>query len=72
MNVRWTDFDSLPFILHFFNHFCSASGLVCTFCDAMPGSLSVVNTAVHSANVADACSVQVCRFAVHSKYNDGL
>jgi hypothetical protein len=52
VNVARTDLDSLAVILHPFNHFCIASGLVCSFCEAMPGSLSVATTAVSSANVA--------------------
>jgi hypothetical protein len=50
--------DSLDFILHLFNHFYIASRLVCSFCDAMPGSLSVASTAVSSANFAAVDSVQ--------------
>jgi hypothetical protein len=41
INVTWTDCDSLAFILYFFNNFCFASRLVCSFCEAMPGPLSV-------------------------------
>jgi hypothetical protein len=71
VNVIWTDLDSLALILHLFNHFCIASGLVCSFCEAMPGSLSVANTAVSSANVAVVDSVEVGRSAVYSRSNSG-
>jgi hypothetical protein len=71
MNVIWTDLDSLAFILHLFSHFCIASGLVGSFCEAMPGSLSVASTAVYSANVAVVDSVEVGRSAVYSRYNSG-
>jgi hypothetical protein len=63
------DMDSLAFILHLFNHFCIASRLDCNFCEAMPGSLSVANTAVSSANVAVVDSVEVGRSAVYNRYN---
>jgi hypothetical protein len=49
VNVTWTGLNSLAFMPHVFNHFCIASRLVCSFCEAMPGSLSVANTAVSSA-----------------------
>jgi hypothetical protein len=52
VNVTWTDLDSLAFILHLFSHFYIVSRLVCSWCEAVPGSLSVVNTAVSSAHVA--------------------
>jgi hypothetical protein len=71
MNVMWTDFCSLAFILQLFNHFCIASRLVCSSCEAMPGSLSVANTAVSSANTAVVDSVEVGRSAVYSRYNSG-
>jgi hypothetical protein len=70
-NVTWTDLDPLAFILHLCNHFCIASRLVCSFCQAMPGSLSVANTAVLSGNVAVVYSVHVGRSAVYRKYNSG-
>jgi hypothetical protein len=71
VNVIWTNLDSLAFILHLFNHFCIASGLVWSFCEAMAGSLSVANTAVSSANVAVADSGEVGRSAVYTRYNSG-
>jgi hypothetical protein len=67
VNVTWTDFDSLAFILHLFNHFCIAFTLVCSFCEAMPGSLSIANTA--SAEVAAVDPVEVDRSAVYSRCN---
>jgi hypothetical protein len=71
VNVTWTDLDSLALILHLFNHFCIASPLVGSSCEAMPGSLSVASTAVYSANVAVVNSVEVGRSAVYSRYNSG-
>jgi hypothetical protein len=53
----------LAFVLNFLNHFCIASRLVCSSCEAIAGSLSVANTAVSSANVAIIDSVEVCRSA---------
>jgi hypothetical protein len=58
VNMTWTVLDSLAFILHFFNQFWIASGLMCSFCEAMPGSLSVANTAVSSEDVAVADSAE--------------
>jgi hypothetical protein len=43
------DMDRLGFIVFyppFFNRFCIASRLVSSFCEAVPGSLSVANTAL--------------------------
>jgi hypothetical protein len=71
VNVTWTNLDSLAFTLHLFIHFCIASGLVFSFREAMPGSLSVANTAVCSANVAVVDSVEVGWSAVCSMYNSG-
>jgi hypothetical protein len=51
-NVTWIDLDLLPIILHFLNQFWIASRLVCSFCEAMAGSLSVDSTAVSSAKFA--------------------
>jgi hypothetical protein len=58
VNVTRTDLDSLAFIPNLFNHVCIATSLVCSFCVAMPGSLSVASTAVSSANFAAVDSVQ--------------
>jgi hypothetical protein len=52
VNVTWADLDSLAFILRLFIHVCIVCRLVCSFCEAMPGSLSMANTAASSANVA--------------------
>jgi hypothetical protein len=52
VNVTRTNLDQLASILHFLNHFWIASRLVCSFCEAMAGSLSVASTAVSSAKVA--------------------
>jgi hypothetical protein len=49
------DMDRLGFIIFyppFFNHYCGGPTKVCSFCDAIPGSLSVANTTVSSENVA--------------------
>jgi hypothetical protein len=71
VNVTWTDLDSLAFILHLFNHFLIASRLVCSFFEAIPGSLSMANTAISSAYVAVVDSVEVGRSALYSRYNSG-
>jgi hypothetical protein len=52
VNVSWIDLHPLAFILHFLIQFWIASRLVCSFCEAMAGSLSVASTAVSSAKVA--------------------
>jgi hypothetical protein len=52
VNVTWVDFDSLAFILHFLNQFSIARRSVCSFFEAMAGSLSVATTAASSAKVA--------------------
>jgi hypothetical protein len=51
VNVAWTDLDPLAFILQFLNRFYITSRLVCSFFEAMSGSLSVATTAVPLANV---------------------
>jgi hypothetical protein len=71
VNVTWNNLDSLDFIFHLFNHFCIVSRLVYSFCEAMPGSLSVANTAVSSANVVIVNFGEVGRSAVYSRYNSG-
>jgi hypothetical protein len=38
--------------LYVVNHFCIVCRMVCSFCEAMPGSLSMANAAVLSANFA--------------------
>jgi hypothetical protein len=72
VNVTWIDLDSLAFILHFLNQSWIASRSVCSFCDAMAGSLSMATTAVSSANVAVVDSGEVGRSVVYSRYNNGL
>jgi hypothetical protein len=62
---------SLAFILHFLNQFWIASRLVCSFCEAMAGSLSVASTAVSSAKVDVVDYGEIGRSAVCSKYNSG-
>jgi hypothetical protein len=70
--LTWIDLHPLPFILHLLNTFwIPSSRLVCSFCEAMAGSLSVASTAVSSAKVAVVGSGEVGRSAVYSKYNSG-
>jgi hypothetical protein len=71
VNVKWIDLHPLSFILHFLNQFWIASRLVCSFCEAMGGSLSVASTAVSSAKLAVVDSGEAGRSAVYSKYNSG-
>jgi hypothetical protein len=67
VNVTWTDLDSVAFILHFFKQCCIASRLVCSFCKTIPGSLSMADVAVSSANVAAVDSVHIVISAVYSR-----
>jgi hypothetical protein len=60
---------SVSFYSPFLNHFWVAVLLVCSFCEAMAGSLSVDSTAVSSAKVAVVDSGEVGRSAVYSRYN---
>jgi hypothetical protein len=71
VNVTWIDLHSLAFILHFLNQFWIASRLVCSFCEAKVGSLSVATTAVSSSKVAVVDSGEVGRSAVCNKYHNG-
>jgi hypothetical protein len=48
MNVTWTDLDLLAF---FKSQFWVVAKLVCSFCEAMTGSLLVGSTTVLSAKV---------------------
>jgi hypothetical protein len=52
VNVMWIDLDSFAFILHVSNKSWIASRSVCSFCEAMAGSLSIATIAVSSAKVA--------------------
>jgi hypothetical protein len=63
--------DALAFILRFLKEFWIASRLVCSFCEAMAGSLSVASTAVSPAKVAVVDSGEVDRSAVCIRYNNG-
>jgi hypothetical protein len=65
VNVIRINLDPLAFILHFLNLFWIASRLVCSFCEAMTGSLSVSTTAVLSAKVAVVDSGEGGRSAVY-------
>jgi hypothetical protein len=61
------DVDRLAFIsfhLNFLNQFWTASRLVCSFCEAIAGSLPVASTAVSSAKVAVVDSGEVGMSAV--------
>jgi hypothetical protein len=71
VNVMQIDLYLLASILHFLNKFWIASRLICSFCEAMTGSLSVANTAVSSAKVAVVDSGEIVRSAVYSNYNSG-
>jgi hypothetical protein len=61
-NVMRIDFDPLSFILHFINQSLIAGRLLCSLCEAMAGTLSVVTTAILSAWVAVVDSGEVGRF----------
>jgi hypothetical protein len=52
VTVIWIDLDLLAFLLRFINQFWIASRLVCSFCEAMAGPLSMASTAVSLAKVA--------------------
>jgi hypothetical protein len=71
VNVTWIDLAPLASILPFLNRFWIASKLVCCFCEAMAGSLSVATTAVSSVNVAFVDSDNVETSAAYSSYNNG-
>jgi hypothetical protein len=62
--IRWLSFSI------FLNQFWIASRSVCSFCEAMAGSSSMVTTAVSSAKVAVVDSGEVVRSAVYSRYNN--
>jgi hypothetical protein len=55
----------------FFKPGLIASRSVCSLCEAMSGSLSMVTTAVSSAKVAVVDSGEVGKSAVYSRYNNG-
>jgi hypothetical protein len=55
----------------FLNQCWIASRLVCSFCEAVAGSLSVASTAVSSAKVAVVDSDEVGRSVVYTRYNNG-
>jgi hypothetical protein len=69
VNGAWIDLYSLAFILHFLNQSCIASRSVCSFCEAVAGSLSMVTTAVSLAKAAVVDSGEVDRSAAYSRYN---
>jgi hypothetical protein len=67
VNVTWIDLDPLALILHFLNQSWIASRSVCSFCEAIAGSLSVATTAVLPASVAVLDSAEVGRSAMYRK-----
>jgi hypothetical protein len=71
VSVTWIDLNPLAFTLHSYNHFWIVARLVCSFCEAMAGSLSVASTAVSLAKVAMVDSGVVGKFAVYNSYNSG-
>jgi hypothetical protein len=66
VNVMWVDLDPLASVLHFLNQCWIANRLVCSFCDARAGSVSVASTAVLSAKVAVVDSGEVGRSALYN------
>jgi hypothetical protein len=64
----WNNFYTLAFILHVLNQFWTAAGWVCSFCEAMFGSLSVASTAVSLANYTDYALL----FTSSSRHNSSL
>jgi hypothetical protein len=71
VNVTWINLHPLAFVLHFLNQFWIASRLVCSFCEAMAGSLSIASTAISLAKAAVVDSDEIDRSAVYSKYHSG-
>jgi hypothetical protein len=65
VNVTWIDLDSLACTLHSLNQSWTASRSVCSFCEAMVGSLSIATTAVSSTKVAVVDSGEVGRSTVY-------
>jgi hypothetical protein len=65
-----TNLDPLAFILHFLNQYWIAVRLVCSFCEAMAGTLSKASTAVFSVKVSVVYSGEVGRSAVYSRHNN--
>jgi hypothetical protein len=58
--------DPLAFILHVVNQLCIASKLACSLRESIAGSLSMANTVVSSAKVADVVSGEIGRSALNS------
>jgi hypothetical protein len=71
VNVTWIDLDSSAFSLHFSNQLRIVVRLVCSFCEAMAGSLSVASTAVSLAKASVVDSGAVGRSAVYSRHYNG-
>jgi hypothetical protein len=53
------------------NQFWVANRLICSFCEAMAGSLSMATIAASSAYVAVVYSDEVGMSAVYNRYNNG-
>jgi hypothetical protein len=70
VNVTLANLDPLAFVLHFLSQYWIAARLICSFCEAMAGSLSVASAAAVSAKVAVADYGEVGRCAVHGRYNN--
>jgi hypothetical protein len=71
VNVTWTDLVSLALIRLFLSQDWIAIRVVCSFWDAVAGSLSVATTAVSSAKAAVKESGEVGRSALYSRYKKG-
>jgi hypothetical protein len=69
VNVTWTDLRALACIRHFWSQFWIARRWVWSFWEATAGLLSVVRTAVSSANVAMVVG-EVGRSAVYMRYSN--
>jgi hypothetical protein len=71
VNVTWTILDPVAFVLHFINQFWIAAKLICSFYEAMAGSLPMTSTGVLSVKVAVIESGEVGRSALYSRDNNG-
>jgi hypothetical protein len=67
----WNVLGFVGFHSPFLNQSWIASRSVCSFYEAMAGSLSVDSTAVSLAKVAVVDSGEVDRSAVYNRYNNG-
>jgi hypothetical protein len=67
VNVIWT---FITFIIHFLNKFSISARLVCSFCEATVGSLSMASTAVSLTKVDVVDSGEIDRSAGYMRYNN--